>query len=116
MEVLNSIAGWWAGRSAFGKGLWIFAFSVLAIELLFRRFAPKSRAYRRWTSFFEAIGHVWTVVILGLVYFLSVSVVAVFMKLFAKDLLDRGLEAEPSFWRSHEPNPLGPEAASRHQF
>jgi hypothetical protein len=116
LEVLNHIAAWWAGRSAFGKGIWIFAFSVLFIELAFRRMAPKSLAYRRWTSFFESIGHVWTVVILGLVYFLSVSLVAVFMKMFAKDPLDRGLDAEPSFWRPHEPNPLGPEAASRHQF
>ena len=34
----------------------------------------------------------------------------------AKDPLDRKLDAEPSFWRSHEPNPLGPAASARHQF
>jgi hypothetical protein len=37
-------------------------------------------------------------------------------RLFGKDLHDRGLAPEPSFWRAHEPNPLGPERAARHQF
>ena len=38
------------------------------------------------------------------------------MRLFGKDPLDRSLAPEPSFWRAHEPNPLGPERAARHQF
>jgi len=38
------------------------------------------------------------------------------MRLFGKDPLDRKLKAEPTFWREHEPNPLGPAAAVRHQF
>jgi hypothetical protein len=38
------------------------------------------------------------------------------MRLFGKDPLDRSLRPEPSFWRPHEPNPLGPSAAARHQF
>ena len=32
------------------------------------------------------------------------------------DPLDRRLAPEPTFWRAHEPNPLGPERAARHQF
>jgi hypothetical protein len=63
-----------------------------------------------------AIGHFWTAILLAGVYFLSVSVIAILVKLFAKDPLDRGLENEPTFWRSHEPNPLGPAASARHQF
>ena len=38
------------------------------------------------------------------------------MRLLGKDPLDRRLKPEPTFWRRHEPNPLGPEAAARHQF
>jgi len=86
-----------------GKVLALAALVVL-IELGFRRFAPKTRAYKRWTGFFEAIGKVWTAVLLAVIYMVSVGP------------LDRSLASEPSFWRSHEPNPLGPEAAARHQF
>ena len=89
---------------------------VVAVEVAFRRLAPRSAAYRRWTAFFEGIGHVWTIVILGLVYYLSVALVAVFMRLLGKDPLDRSLEPRPSFWRTHEPNPLGPRQAAHHQF
>jgi len=89
---------------------------VVAIEVCFRRFAPRSPAYKAWTRFFEAVGSVWTAVLLAGVYFVSVSLVAVGMRLFGKDPLDRALLPEPSFWRRHEPNPLGPAAAARHQF
>lgn len=89
---------------------------VVGVELSFRRLAPASRAYARWTRFFEGIGHVWTTVLLALIYFLSVAPVAAGMRLSRRDLLDRSLAPEPSFWRRHEPNPLGPQAAARHQF
>ena len=49
-------------------------------------------------------------------YVLSVGPIGIFMRLFGKDPLDRKLDAEPTFWRTHEPNPLGPNAAFRHQF
>jgi hypothetical protein len=79
-------------------------------------FARKSRAYARWTSFFEGIGKVWTAVLLAFVYVLSVGPIGLVMRLVGHDPLDRRLAPEPSFWRAHEPNPLGPERASRHQF
>ena len=98
------------------KSLLTFAVSVFLIEVIFRRVAPGSKAYAAWTTFFLAIGKVWTAIILSLVYVLSVGPIGVFMKIFGKDPLDRGLAAEPSFWRKHEPNPLGPETSVRHQF
>jgi len=92
------------------------AAAVVLVELVFRRFARGSRAYRAWTRFFEGIGAVWTAVLLALVYVLSVGPIGLLMRLFGKDPLDRKLKPEPSFWRAHEPNPLGPERAARHQF
>lgn len=89
---------------------------VVLIELGFRRFAPRARAYRLWTRVFEAMGRVWTAVLLGIIYVLSVGPISIVMRLLARDPLDRSLEREASFWRSHEPNPLGPLAAARHQF
>lgn len=93
-----------------------FATAVVLVELAFRRFAPKSAAYRRWTAFFQEIGKVWTAVILAIVYFLSVGPVGLVMRLVGHDPLDRRLAPEPSFWRAHEPNPLGRKRAARHQF
>jgi hypothetical protein len=116
MGILDSLALWWAGRGPVTKGLLIFATSVVVVELLFRRLAPRSAAYRSWTGFFEGIGHLWTAVILAIVYFSSVSLAALSMRLLGKDPLDRRLRPEESFWRPHEPNPLGPDAAARHQF
>jgi hypothetical protein len=85
-------------------------------ELALRRFAPRSRAYARWKATFEAVGSVWTAVLLSVVYLLSVGPISLAVHLFGRDPLDRALKPEPTFWRSHEPNPLGPEAAVRHQF
>jgi hypothetical protein len=115
-DLFNGLAGWFAARPPLVKGLLVFATSVTLIELVFRRVAPRSLAYKRWTAFFEGIGHVWAMVILGLIYFVSVSLTSLGVRLARKDLLDRALRPEPTFWRPHEANPLGPRAAARHQF
>jgi hypothetical protein len=115
-SILTRIAHWYATRPTHTRVLLVLATAVLVVELAFRQFAPKSLAYKKWTHVFETIGTFWTAILLALVYFLSVSFVALFMKLFGKDPLDRRLDAEASFWRAHEPNPLGAQAAVRHQF
>jgi hypothetical protein len=112
---LQDAVGWFFDLPLRFKVL-AFASVVVLIELAFRRLAPGSRAYARWTAFFQGIGKVWTAVILALVYFLSVGPVGLVMRLVGHDPLDRRLAPEPSFWRAHEPNPLGAERAARHQF
>jgi hypothetical protein len=92
------------------------ASAVVLVELGLRLLAPRSRAYAAWSAFFKGIGAVWTAIILSVVYLLSVGPVGLVMRLSGKDPLDRGLRAEPTFWRAHEPSPLGPEQAARHQF
>jgi len=47
---------------------------------------------------------------------LSVGPIGLVMRLVGHDPLDRTLAPEPSFWRAHQPNPLGVEQAARHQF
>jgi hypothetical protein len=106
---------WLAGLSTRGKIL-VAASLIVTIELAFRYLAPKSAAYKRWTALFEAIGSVWTAVLLAVIYLVSVGPMSFFNRAFGKDPLDRSLVPEPSFWRSHEPNPLGVEASTRHQF
>ena len=115
-DVLSRFLSHLAQMSTLKKSVLAFAFTVFLVELAFRRFARGSKAYVAWTRFFEGIGKVWTAVILSVVYVLSVGPVGLVMRLVGKDLLDRKLSAEPTFWRTHEPNPLGPAASVRHQF
>lgn len=114
MSVPEFFAWFWA--LSWKWKLLAFATTVVLIEVAFRRLAPDSLAYEKWTRFFQGIGVVWTAVILAFVYIFSVGPVGLGMRLLGKDPLDRGVKPEPSFWRAHEPNPLGPEQASRHQF
>jgi hypothetical protein len=89
---------------------------VLAVELLLGKGFPRSPAYRAWKGFFERLGHLWSVVLLSIIYFTAVGPVAVGMRLLGNDLLDLELEPEPSFWRPHDKSPLHPLRAARHQF
>ena len=106
----------WAAGLQWRHRLLVFATLVVLVELAFRRFAPRSRAYQRWTALFKGIGAVWTAVILCVVYVVSVGPIGLGMRLSGHDPLDRRLAPEPSFWRAPQPNPLGPERAARHQF
>jgi hypothetical protein len=116
VNVFDRVAAWYMRLPTHNKVLLAVATTVFVVELALRRFAPRSVAYAKWTALFHAIGAMWTAVILSIVYFVSVAVVSAFMKLSGKDPLDRRLAGEPSFWRAHEANPLGPRAAARHQF
>jgi Saxitoxin biosynthesis operon protein SxtJ len=115
-EFLKHFGSHLAQLSTLKKSVLAFACTVFLVELAFRRFGRGSKAYVAWTRFFEGIGKVWTAVILSVVYLLSVGPIGLVMRLRGRDLLDRTLAPEASFWRAHEPNPLGPKAAARHQF
>jgi hypothetical protein len=114
--LITPLTSWVAALPLHTKLLLGLAATVLLVELAFRRLAPRSMAYRRWTAGVEKVGMVWTAVILSLVYFTTVAMVGIAMRLLGKDPLDRSLRPEPTFWRPHDPNPLGPVAAARHQF
>ncbi len=116
MRVFERMPLWFAGLPTHNKVLLTLATTVFIVELALRRFAPRSVVYARWTAGFQAVGSMWTAVILSVVYFVSVASVSLAMKLAGKDPLDRQLASEPSFWRPHQPNPLGARAAARHQF
>ena len=115
-EVIGRFGHRLAALPTHTKILLTLATTVMVVELILRRVAPESRFYAGWKRVFEAVGSFWTAIILSVVYFLSVSVVSALMKAFGKDPLDRQIGGEASFWRTHEKNPLGPQAASRHQF
>jgi hypothetical protein len=113
---LSHVSARWATLPAYTRVLMLFALSVFVIELVLRYAARESRVYAAWTKAFKAIGHVWTMVLLSVIYVLAVGPISIGMLLARKDLLDRRLSRGTSVWRDHVPNPLGPEAAARHQF
>ncbi len=106
----------WAAGLPWRYKLLAAATAVVLVELALRRFAPKSRFYAGWKATFEAIGSVWTAVLLAVVYVFSVGPIGLVMRLVGNDPLDRALAPRPTFWHAHEPNPLGVERAARHQF
>lgn len=113
-EILTRAAQWLSGLHTYQQVLLGLATAMFVTELILRRF-PRSAAYRRWKKGVEALGAFWTAIILSLVYFLSVALVGLGLRLARKDPLDRALDGA-SAWKTHEPNPLGPTAAARHQF
>jgi hypothetical protein len=113
-ELVGRFAHWIATRPLHTKALFGLAVAVFLTELALRRFAPRSRFYAKWTHGFEAVGSVWTAIILSLVYIFSVGPVSLGMRLLGRDLLDKRLQGWVSTWRVHQPNPL--ETAARHQF
>ena len=115
-DVWGPVGHWFAALPTYKQALLVVATTMFVVELILRRVARGTPLYRKWTALFEGIGAFWSAIILSLVYFVSVALIWALMKLLGKDLLDRKLDAEPSFWRTHEPNPLGALAAARHQF
>jgi hypothetical protein len=116
--MMDSLPGLWEAFSSWPLRFKILAFAVAVVLADFglRLGAPRSRIYAGWKAGIEALGSFWTAIILSIVYFLSVSVVRGVLAVMGQDPLDRTLASEPSFWRPHEPNPLGVQAAARHQF
>jgi hypothetical protein len=113
---LSTLGAKWAAAPLHSRVLLTFAVCVFIAELIMRRWARKSRVYAGWTRAFKAVGHVWTMVLLSLIYVIAVGPIRLGMLFAGKDLLDRKLGVGTSAWRDHVPNPLGPEAAARHQF
>jgi hypothetical protein len=116
MDWLSAIGDWYLNRPLATRVLLGFAVTVFLIEVALRTVAPRSRLYARWKRAFEAIGHVWAVVILSIIYVIAVGPISIIMRLRGNDMLDRALGAGKTVWRPHEPNPLGPDVAARHQF
>jgi hypothetical protein len=113
---LSTLSAKWAAAPLHSRVLMTFALCVFIAELSMRRWARESRVYAAWTRGFKAVGHVWTMVLLSLIYVIAVGPIRLGMLLAGRDLLDRRLGCRASAWRDHAPNPLGPEAAARHQF
>lgn len=115
----------WLAAHPVKRTLQLVFLLVVLTEIVLRVFLPQSKAAKAWTAFFTKVSNnvalqflakFWTGVILSIVYFVTLPFITLYTRLSGNDPLDRTLKPEPSFWRKHEPNPLGPRAAARHQF
>ena len=116
LAFLDPVARWFASRPVHTQVLLCLAITVLVLELLLRNLAPASRLYARWTAAFLAVGKLWTLLILSILYLVAIGPVGLGMRLAGKDPLERALAPAASFWHPHEPTPRGVRAAARYQF
>ena len=56
------------------------------------------RLYSLWMKFARILARVNTTILLTLVYFLIIGPIAIVLKAFGKDLLDRKAERRSSYW------------------
>lgn len=71
--------------------------------------------YSYWMKFARLLGKVNTTLLLTLSYVLILGPVAMVLKLFGKDLLDRKAEHRASYWYDKPKEPITQEQ-SKHQF
>jgi hypothetical protein len=62
-----------------------------------------STLYKGWMGFARVLAIVNTTLILSIVYILLIGPTWLVMKLRRKDLLDRRVDTNPTFWKPKEP-------------
>lgn len=72
------------------------------------------RAWAHWKRFASWLGRWNTRILLSLTYVLFLGLIALVLRLFGKDLLDRRWRSEKSYWKEIEPEEITLER-SRHQ-
>ena len=73
------------------------------------------RLWAGWKRFAHALGTFNRIVLLTVFYWVIINLSNVFLRLFRVDLLDRRMQAAPSYWRQKEQLPAGRDLY-RHQF
>lgn len=92
---------WWRGRGAYPCLLGASAFFAF-----FAAFAPMALlpVYRLWVKFAMAMAWVNTRLLLGLVFYLVITPIAVVFRIIGKDPLDRAIDKKAeTYWKNREP-------------
>ena len=69
--------------------------------------------WRGWKAFAHKLGVLNTKIILTILYFIVIGTAAMIAKILRRDLLDRRLCDEDSFWKARESLPVNLENARR---
>ncbi|MEW6009469.1 MAG: hypothetical protein AB1629_07540 [Candidatus Omnitrophota bacterium] len=86
-------------------------FCLISLALIFFTLAllrPKflKPVFLAWTSLFKIILGLLTSIILMLCFYIIISPIGIFLRLFGKDLLDLKLKDRNSYWHKHEEEPV----------
>lgn len=88
------------------------AFALLAL-LIPRSLAPLNKA---WFYFGELLGKIVSPVVLGIIFFVILTPVAVLTRLFGRDELCLQRPRVKSYWIDRAPPPISPAQSFRNQF
>jgi hypothetical protein len=92
---------------------WLIAAGVvLLVALVMPRLL--AHPYRGWMAFGHVLGLINSKIIMGLIFFVVVTPIALLMKLFGKDMMHRRLGRSQEYWVKRG-EPLTPESM-RNQF
>ncbi|MBD3334771.1 MAG: hypothetical protein GF355_04590 [Candidatus Eisenbacteria bacterium] len=100
--------GWVPWPIPLVPGALIVVMALLRIPLL----VP---VYKGWMKGAHALGWVQTRLLLGIVFYLAITPIGLFMRLFGHDPLQKRRRAGNSFWEPREPQPVDP-ARYRKQY
>lgn len=108
MSVL-AIVAWWRGWWTWL--LWIF-FALALFHLVLGAVAPKVLApiNRAWMGFGHAIGRVVAPIVLGLMFLLLITPIAIFFRLRGRDELRLRIYSQGSYWVERKTPRLSPES------
>jgi hypothetical protein len=99
--IVGGLASWRLGSATAGYAPWVIG-AVLA--LLYYAIRPlQVPLYKGWMHLVTPIGWVVSHLILGLIYYGILSPIAVCMRLFGRDKLERRFVADETYWTEHPP-------------
>lgn len=62
-----------------------------------------SLLWRGWKKFAHVLGIVNTKILLTIAYFIVMGIVSIITKIFGRDLIDRRMKPQPTFYHTREP-------------
>lgn len=99
--IVGALASWRVGSATAGYVPWGIG-AVLA--LLYYAIRPlQVPLYKGWMHLVSPIGWVVSHLILGFIYYGVVSPIAVSMRIFGRDKLERRFVAHETYWTEHPP-------------
>lgn len=112
--VVFAVIGLWPLLGDAGPRIWALAaaFVFLALALVFPRLLKPLNIV--WFKFGMLLHHVVTPLIMGLLFFVTVTPIALLMRLFGKRPLDLGFDTEAkTYWIERDPPGPEPETMPR---
>ena len=111
-----SIVGFWPLIGGAGPRIWCLAIAAAFAVVAFIRPGLLTPLNKLWTKFGLIIHRVVNPIVMGLVFYLTITPMGLVMRLFGKDLLNLKLDPNrKSYWIERQPPGPAPDTM-KHQF